>query len=75
MIKTTIKFNKKVKTLSTINFLNFGNSDTYDGVHYTNFGYTKIFQAINKLKFLNKWIFFSIKNDILDFQSYFLKQK
>ena len=54
MIKTTIKFNKKVKTLSTINFLNFGNSDTYDGVHYTNFGYTKIFQAINKLIFLNK---------------------
>ena len=46
--------NKKVKTLSTINFLNFGNSDTYDGVHYTNFGYTKIFQAIDKLIFLDK---------------------
>lgn len=54
MLKTTIKFNKKVKTLSTINFLNFGNSDTYDGVHYSNFGYTKIFQAIDKLIFLDK---------------------
>ena len=54
MNTTTIKFNKKIKTLSTINFLNFGNKDTYDGVHYTNFGYTKIFKAINKLIFIKK---------------------
>jgi len=54
MNTATIKFNKKIKTLSTINFLNFGNKDTYDGVHYTNFGYTKIFKAINKLIFLKK---------------------
>jgi hypothetical protein len=36
MIKSTISFNKKIKTLSTINFLTFNNNDTYDGVHYTN---------------------------------------
>ncbi|MAH97848.1 MAG: hypothetical protein CMA12_00660 [Euryarchaeota archaeon] len=54
MIKTTIKFNKKIKTLSTINFLTFNNYDTYDGVHYTNLGYKKIFKAINKLIFLKK---------------------
>jgi hypothetical protein len=54
MIKTTIRFNKKIKTLSTINFLTFNNNDTYDGVHYTNGGYTKIFKALNKLTFLNK---------------------
>ena len=54
MIKATIKFNKKIKTLSTINFLTFNNNDTYDGVHYTNDGYTKIFKALNKLIFLNK---------------------
>jgi len=54
MNKATIKFNKKIKTLSTINFLTFDNFDTYDGVHYTNFGYTKIFKAINRLIFLKK---------------------
>jgi hypothetical protein len=54
MINTTIKFNKKIKTLSTINFLTFDKSDTYDGVHYTNFGYAKIFKALNKLIFLKK---------------------
>jgi hypothetical protein len=54
MIKATIKFNKKIKTLSTINFLTFDNNDTYDGVHYTNGGYTKIFKALNELTFLNK---------------------
>jgi hypothetical protein len=54
MIKTTIKFNKKIKTLSTINFLTFDKNDTYDGVHYTNYGYTKIFKALNKLIFLKK---------------------
>ena len=54
MNKATIKFNKKIKTLSTINFFTFDNFDTYDGVHYTNFGYTKIFKAINKLLFLKK---------------------
>ena len=54
MIETTIKFNKKIKTLSTINFLTFDKNDTYDGVHYTNFGYAKIFRALNKLVFLKK---------------------
>ena len=54
MIETTIKFNKKIKTLSTINFLTFDKNDTYDGVHYTNFGYAKIFKALNKLVFLKK---------------------
>jgi len=54
MNTASIKFNKKIKALSTINFLNFGNKDTYDGVHYTYFGYTKVFKAINKLIFLKK---------------------
>lgn len=52
MIKFSIKFNKNIKTLTTINFLTFNDHDTYDGVHYTNLGYIKIFKALDKLNFL-----------------------
>lgn len=48
MIKQTINFNKKIPCLKTINFKNFSNKETYDGVHYTNIGNSKIFNLLKK---------------------------
>ena len=52
MIQKTVEFNNKISTIKTLNFRYFSKKETYDGVHYTDKGYDKIFEALKKMKII-----------------------